>query len=74
MQKHFQTIRNDYNGGHTVTLNLIQRAKALEKLLLDEYEKVLGESGLLHDRVHYYHFDFHVECHENSTPMMDYIS
>jgi len=45
----------------------------MEKTLLDTYERTIGESGLLQERVHYYHFDFHVECEENSTPMMDYI-
>ena len=41
--------------------------------MLDEYEKLIQESGLLNERVNYYHFDFHEECEQNSEPMMDYI-
>ena len=74
MQKHYDAVRSDMNDGQIVSLNLIQKGKAMEKLLLDEYEKLVHESGLEFDYLSYYHFDFHMECHENSTPMMDFIT
>ncbi len=42
-------------------------------MLKTRYEELITMSGILEKQINYRHFDFHVECHKNSDPMMELV-
>jgi len=42
-------------------------------MLKNRYEEMMQNSGIQNKQVTYKHFDFHVECHKNSEPMMELV-
>jgi hypothetical protein len=48
-------------------------SKGLEEKIHTMYEALINKSGLSSKQLIYQHFDFHTECSENSTPLMDLI-
>lgn len=65
---HFESLHKDYSGGQIMCMNLVAPGKKLELPLLKMYEDLLQTAKLPKSSVNYKHFDFHVECKDNSDP------
>jgi SacI homology domain len=66
-------LNQDYNGGQILCINLVTTENKNENMLKNRYEDLINRSDLLKKQVMYKFFDFHVECHKNSDPMMELV-
>ena len=64
---HFKELNQSYNGGKIACLNLVA-GKGKENTLKSRYESIMKQTNL--KQAQYFYFDFHLECAENSDPMM----
>jgi len=54
-------------------LNLVTTENKNEKMLKTRYEEMISTCGLKDKQLKYKYFDFHVQCHKNSDPLMELV-
>ena len=66
-------LNQDYNGGRILCINLVSTENKNEKMLKTRYEEIFEKCGIKDKQLTYKYFDFHVECHKNSDPLMELV-